>query len=127
MKEKDFEKLPVNKLFLKVAIPSLISMLFANLYMISDGIFLGQFIGSQALAAVNIVMPIVMIFFALADMIAVGSAVKISIALGSDDKNKAKQIFTVSAIAIEIIAVFIAIITFIVAKPIIFNLIKDEL
>ncbi len=93
------------KLFFKVAIPGLISMLSMSLYMTFEGIFVGQFIGEAAFAAVNIGFPIVMINNALADLIGVGSSVPISIFLGRQDHKQANNIFTCSLIMIMSVAI----------------------
>ena len=63
-----FETMPVNRLFFKCAVPNMISMAVISLYTIADGIFVGHFIGAEALAAVNIVMPVIMISFTLSDL-----------------------------------------------------------
>ena len=74
----------------------MISMAVTSLYTIADGIFVGHFIGAEALAAVNLVMPVIMISFALADMVAVGSSVQISIRLGEKQTEEACRIFSFS-------------------------------
>lgn len=76
------------KLFIKLAISSLVSMLFSSIYMMADGMFVGKVIGSKALAAINLVFPIIMIVFAVGDMIAAGVSVKIGIKLGEKMKNR---------------------------------------
>ena len=63
----------------------MVGMGFSAIYSITDGIFVGHYIGQEALAAVNLVMPVIMIITALADMVATGSSVRISILLGRDD------------------------------------------
>lgn len=77
MSHEHFETMPPKRLFVKLAIPSLISMLFSSLYMMVDGMFVGKLLGSTALADINLVFPIIMIIFALGDMIASGTSVKI--------------------------------------------------
>jgi len=59
MDSEIFEKLPPTKLFFRLAIPSMITMAFGALYQIADGLFVGRFIGGDALAAVNLIMPII--------------------------------------------------------------------
>lgn len=90
MNQELFETSPPKKLFIKLTIPSLISMLFSSIYMIVDGMFVGTLIGSKALASINLVFPIIMIIFALGDMIASGASVKIGIKLG--EKKKMRQV-----------------------------------
>ena len=46
------------KLFIKLAISSLVSMLFSSIYMMADGMFVGKVIGSKALAAINLVFQL---------------------------------------------------------------------
>ncbi|AJC89480.1 MATE family efflux transporter [Campylobacter lari] len=82
------------KLFIKCALPNMASMAFIYLYVIIDGIFVGKYLGSNALAAMNLMMPFIMISFALADMIAIGSSVQISINLGKGKIKKASAIFS---------------------------------
>lgn len=89
-----FETMKPTRLFLHCAIPSMISMAVSSAYTIADGIFVGRFIGQQGLAAVNLVMPLVMICFAIADMIAVGSSVQISVLLGRKEQKQASLTFS---------------------------------
>ena len=72
MEHKMFSTLSPLRLFFRCALPSMAGMAVSSLYMVADGIFVGKFIGSHALAAINLVMPVIMISFALSDMIAVG-------------------------------------------------------
>lgn len=89
-----FLKTNVWRLFFIAAIPGAISMLASALYGLFDGIFIGNFLGETAFAAINIAFPFVIINFALSDLVAVGSAVPISIALGRQDEKEANNIFT---------------------------------
>lgn len=60
----------------------------------------GQFLGDTAFAAVNLAMPFVIINFAVADLIGVGSSVLISHSLGRKEYDKANNIFTCACIGI---------------------------
>lgn len=77
-----YGKTPPTKLFAIVAIPGIISMLVSSLYQIIDGAFVGQLLGATAFAALQLVMPLVVLNFSIADLIGVGSAVPIAIKLG---------------------------------------------
>ncbi|MEG0597707.1 MAG: MATE family efflux transporter [Oscillospiraceae bacterium] len=125
MTEKQFTTLPVGRLFAKLAIPNIFSMVFSSIYMMADGIFVGRFIGAHALAAVNLVMPIMMIVFALSDMIAVGSSVKVSTTLGEGDIPKARGLFSASVLMIVGLGFAFSVLGLLFAKPLIFALIKD--
>ena len=68
-----FAKTPPIKLFFLAALPGAVSMLASALYQTLDGVFVGQYLGETAFAALNLAMPFVIINFALADLIGVGS------------------------------------------------------
>lgn len=125
MNQEHFGTMEPKKLFVKLAVPSLISMLFSSLYMMVDGIFVGKIIGSKALAAINLVFPIIMISFAFGDMIASGASVKIGIKLGEKKEKEASEIFSVALLFIFILNIIFAVLSLIFAKDIIFILIKD--
>lgn len=91
------------KLFLIVAIPGAISMLASSLWGIFDSIFVGSFLGETAFAAMNLGIPFVLINNSLADLIGVGSAVPISIALGKGEKEEANNYFTCACITIVVL------------------------
>ena len=86
-----FSKTPPVKLFFLASIPGAVGMLASALYQLIDGIFVGQILGETAFAALNFAMPFVIINFALADLIGVGSAVQISISLGRGEERRAKS------------------------------------
>lgn len=114
-----FSKTPPLKLFLLVSVPGAISMLASALYQTIDGVFVGRFLGETAFAAMNLAMPFVIINFALADLISVGSAVPISICLGKKQQQEANTIFTCACILIFGAGVFIGGVMFAVAGTLI--------
>ncbi|MEG0895792.1 MAG: MATE family efflux transporter, partial [Oscillospiraceae bacterium] len=127
MNEQQFGKLSANKIFIKCAIPGLLSLLSSSIYVVVDGIFIGKFLGSNALAALNLIFPIITILYAIGDMFAVGSSVKISLALGAGEKDFANRLFSNGVLTMFCINIVITVFGLIFAKPIIFGLIKDTL
>ncbi len=123
---KLFESTPPTKLFIRCAIPSMVSMAVTSLYTVADGIFVGRFIGADALAAINLVMPLIMISFALADMIAVGSSVQIAIRLGEQKNEEASRIFSFSSLLIVLISFGAGVIGLLFAGPLVRLLGADE-
>ncbi len=93
------------RLFFLVALPGLISMLSASLYQVCEGAFVGKQIGEAAFAAINIAMPVVFINFSFADLIGVGSAVPISVALGRRDEKRANNVFTCAILLIFLMGI----------------------
>lgn len=126
MDQEIFGTTPPKKLFVKLTIPSLISMAFSSIYMMADGMFVGKVIGSKALAAINLVFPIIMIVFAIGDMIAAGAAVNIGIKLGEKREEEASNIFTIALLLMFIIDIIFMVLSLFFAKDIIFILIKDK-
>lgn len=100
-----FVKTRTRSLFFRAAIPGAIGMLASAMYQTLDGIYVGHFLGATAFASVNLAMPFVIINFAIADLIGVGSSVPISIALGEGRKRDADAIFSL-AIALIILSGF---------------------
>lgn len=115
--EQLYETLSPSRLFLKFAVPSMVSMAVTSLYTVADGIFVGHFVGADALAAVNLVMPLVIISFALADMVAVGSSVQIAIHLGEKRPDEASRIFTFCSLLIVGISCVVGALGFFLAEP----------
>ncbi len=113
MDSEIFEKLPPTKLFFRCAVPSMITMAFGALYQIADGLFVGRFIGEDALAAINIIMPIIMMVFAVSNMVATGASVRISLFLGEKKREEASKVFSFTLKVIFLLSCVIGIIGFI--------------
>lgn len=126
MNQEFFGTIPPKKLFMKLAIPGLFSMLFSSLYMMADGMFVGKMIGGKALAAINLVFPIIMIVFAVGDMIAAGASVKIGMKLGEKKEDEASHIFSMALLLMLVIDSLFMIASLFFAKDLIFILIKDK-
>ena len=119
MNEQAYGSSPILKLFFKCTLPAMVGMGFSAVYSVIDGIFVGHYIGQEALAAVNLVMPMVMIIAAVADMIATGSSVRISILLGQDKKEEASRVFSVCLAFITVISTLFGLLGFFLAEPLI--------
>ena len=119
MNEQEFATSPILKLFVRCTLPAMVGMGFSAIYSITDGIFVGHFIGQEALAAVNLVMPIIMIITALADMVATGSSVRISILLGRGENSEARRVFTVCLGLIASASTIFGLVGFLLARPLI--------
>ena len=120
-----FSKTPPLKLFFLASIPGAISMLASALYQTIDGVFVGQFLGATAFAALNLAMPFVIINFSLADLIGVGSSVPISVNLGKENSREAHNIFTCACLMIIGAGVVIGAIMF-AAAPLLMRLMGAE-
>lgn len=105
----DYERGSIPSLFSKVFLPTLLGMIFNALITIVDGIFVGQGVGPDGIAAVNIIAPLFMVTTGIGLMFGIGSAVIAGIALASRHYDRANRIvssaFTFSTIVMVLIIV----------------------
>ncbi|OON94709.1 MAG: hypothetical protein ATN31_02645 [Candidatus Epulonipiscioides saccharophilum] len=80
---------------LKYTMPSMIMMIFMSTYSIIDGVFVSTFVGESALAAVNLVMPLIGIVMAVGLMFATGGNAVIAKFLGQGNMREAQEFLTV--------------------------------
>lgn len=96
----DFATMNVTTLFRKLLVPTLLGMIFSAVFIITDGIFVGKGIGSDALAAVNITAPLFLINTGVALMFGIGASVVASIHL-SQGKVKVARINITQAVVVS--------------------------
>lgn len=84
---------------LRFIIPTYLTSLFNTVYTIIDGIFVSGSVGTNALAAINIVYPIVNILFGIALIFATGGSSITALHIGGNKKEEANRSFSVSFIA----------------------------
>ena len=102
----DFGSMDISTLFRKLLVPTVLGMVFSAIFVITDGIFVGKGIGSDALAAVNITAPLFMIAAGIGLMFGVGGLVVASIHL-SQGKRKAANINITQALVFSAILILI--------------------
>ena len=117
MNSEIFIKMPPTKLFFRCAVPAVITSVFGALYSVADGIFVGRFIGEDALAAINLITPVIMIVEAISNMIANGASVNISMLLGSKKNEEASGVFSFSVKFIILFSCVISVLGFFFARP----------
>ena len=79
---------------LRFTLPSIAMMIFTSIYGVVDGIFVSNFAGKTAFAAVNLIMPYVMVFGTLGFMVGTGGTALISMTMGAGDRKKANELFS---------------------------------
>jgi len=84
---------PIGRLLVKQAVPASIGILVMSLNILVDTIFVGNWIGSIAIAAINVVLPVSFFIAALGMAIGIGGSSIISRALGAGNKEKAYRTF----------------------------------
>lgn len=104
---------------LKFTAPTCIMLMFMSLYQMTDAVFVSNFVGENALSALNIVFPIPSIIIALSIMLATGGSAIIAKNMGEGQAQKAKQNFSMIVFVGFLLGIVIMIVGVIWIKPII--------
>ncbi len=97
-----------HEIFARFALPQMIGLLFNSVYIIVDGVFIGNVLGRDAMAAAAVSVPLVEMLIALSMVLASGSGVMIAGALGRDDRKGARYVFNVVIVTAAGIGLLIA-------------------
>lgn len=79
---------------LRFTLPSIVMMIFTSIYGVVDGLFVSNFVGKTPFAAVNLIMPFLIILGALGFMFGSGGCALIARMLGEGKREKANQTFS---------------------------------
>ena len=82
------------KKLLHFTLPSIFMMIFTSIYGVVDGFFVSNFVGKTSFAAVNFIMPFLMILGAVGFMFGTGGSALISKTMGEGDDKKAQSLFS---------------------------------
>ena len=80
---------------LRFVLPSIVMMVFTSIYGVVDGLFVSNFAGKTPFAAINLVMPFIMVLGGIGFMIGTGGTALVSKVLGEGEPEKAKRYFTI--------------------------------
>ena len=108
----------VHKLIIKYSLPAVLAMLITGIQGMIDGIFVGNFIDSNALASVNISSPFMQVIIGLSMIVSIGTQSHVSIKLGMNDEKQAKDTFQTFFRLISIFAILITVFGFFFSKEI---------
>jgi len=86
-------QLPIGKLLIQQSVPASIGILAMSINILVDTIFVGQWIGADAIAAINVVLPVSFFIGALGMAIGIGGGSVISRAFGDNNLQKARLTF----------------------------------
>lgn len=118
----DFGNGKIDKLFAAMFFPTLIGMVFNSVLNICDGMFVGHGVGSNALAAINIVAPIFLICTGIGLMFGIGASVIGSIRLAEGNIKAARIIMTQAYIAGAIIFGVVIMVSLLFTRPLLYML-----
>ena len=101
------------KKILRFTLPSIIMLVFTSIYGVVDGFFVSNIVGKTPFAAVNFIMPVLMVLGAFGFMLGTGGSALIAMTMGEGDKNKANRLFSMFIWVTAIIGVIITILSII--------------
>ena len=104
------------KLFL-FTLPSVVMMVFTSVYCVVDGFFVSNFAGKTAFAAINLIMPFIMILGGIGFMIGTGGSALVSYTLGTGDKEKANRYFSMMVYFTILAGILLTVLGIIFVRP----------
>lgn len=102
---------------LRFTFPSIIMMVFTSVYGVVDGFFVSNFVGKTPFAAVNFIMPVLMILGCAGFMFGTGGSALIAKTLGEGDVKKANQTFSMLVYVSVLLGVLLAALGLFFLKP----------
>ena len=106
------------KKLLRFTFPSVIMMIFTSIYGVVDGVFVSNFVGKTPFAAVNFIMPFLMILGAVGFMFGTGGSALIAKTMGENKLKKANELFSLFVYVSFILGIVIAGLSFFLIRPI---------
>lgn len=105
------------KRLFKFTLPSVVMMIFTSIYGVVDGFFVSNFVGKTPFAAVNFVMPVLMILGAIGFMFGAGGSALIAKTMGEGNPEKAESLFSLFVYVTAICGIILAAVSFIFLRP----------
>ncbi len=103
---------------LRFTLPSIVMMVFTSIYGVVDGFFVSNYVGKTPFAAVNFIMPFLMILGGMGFMFGTGGSALVSKTLGEGDPEGANRIFSLLIYLSTFISVIITLLGFLLLRPI---------
>lgn len=113
-----FSKPMTYRQFLKYLTPSILTMVFLSFYTTIDGFFVSKYAGSDALAGINIVIPVTCVIFGISVMLATGAGAIIGEHMGRNEQKEANEIFSTISLVLLIFSVVFSVAGIAFLKPI---------
>lgn len=111
---------------IQFVLPSIGMMIFTSIYGVVDGLFISNFVGKTAFAAVNLIIPFTMVLGAIGFMLGTGGNALVAKTLGEGKRELANQIFSFLVIVSIVSGTFVAIVGSVFMEPVALLLGADE-
>ncbi len=100
------------------SVPSIIAMVLTSLITIVDGFFIGNYVGKEGIAAVNLGLPVLYVYLAIGIMVGVGGVAIAGMALGAQDIKTSNDAFNQTVVSAVIVSVLISLLVYAFFRPI---------
>ena len=117
MKIQLSDRFTYSKLF-RFTLPSVIMMVFTSIYGVVDGFFVSNFVGKTPFAAVNFIMPVLMILGTVGFMSGAGGSALMARTMGQGDDAGARRLFSLFVYVTVVLGVILGVLGFIFLRPI---------
>ena len=122
MQTEILKKESVSSLFRRYLIPAICGTMVTSIYVLADTIIIGKGIGIDAMAGLNIVLPLFNLFFGIGLLFGVGGSVLMSIARGKGNNEEGNRYFTTALLLNAITSIILTVILFLFMRPILYFL-----
>ena len=102
---------------LQFSLPAIIAMVLTSLITVVDGFFIGNYIGGEGIAAVNLGQPIIYLFLSIGLMVSVGGAAIAGMLFGARDMAACNQVFRQTIVTTTVFSVLTAFLTALFFEP----------
>ena len=103
---------------LQFVFPSIVMMIFTSIYGVVDGLFVSNYAGKTAFAAINLVMPFIMVLGGIGFMIGTGGTALVSKILGEGDQEKAKRYFSMMILFTVLVGLILTVLGVVFMEPV---------
>ncbi len=110
---------------LRFVFPSIVMMVFTSIYGVVDGLFVSNFVGKTAFAAINLIYPFIMLFGGVGFMLGTGGSALVARTLGEGDQERANRYFTMMILVTLLSGVSLSLVGIAVVRPVAIGLGAD--
>ena len=103
---------------MRFTMPSIVMLIFTSIYGVVDGLFVSNFVGKTSFAAVNLIMPVLMILGCVGFMFGTGGGALIAMSLGEGKKEKSSHIFSFIVAFSAICGIVLGLLGIILIRPV---------
>ena len=103
---------------LSFVLPSIVMMVFTSIYGVVDGLFVSNYAGKTAFAAINLVMPFIMVLGGMGFMIGTGGTALVAKVLGEGEKKEANRYFSMMVLVTLLLGVALSVVGVIFMRPV---------